>query len=194
MKELLQTPTGKETEILFAPVVSRDLKNGDKKQSALWQKYFSILTEKPLGEIAVISPQQLLTEAVKHSIMAPDIEKVLQLFRKKHEERSLEGPEETEKQIIISAASFHIRYSESEYRLSVEPDLAVREFEEVIHRATNLDVYGPSTLSRVRFSPEFNQVRLNVKIPISETPGGKRTRLKLEYVATRPTIMISQDV
>ncbi len=177
MKEFLPMPDSVELLSLLTTPTGRKLGVGDPIQDRIWQKYFSVLvgnTDYP----ETLGQDNLVKESATQALKAIEIAKVLESVK---ENDLPENTIDLENQIIRASTSFHIRYKECEFRLSIDSITAVKLFNEAEHRPANFDIYGPSGSTRVRFSPEFKQVRLNVKVPISETPDGKRTRLKFEY-------------
>jgi len=173
MKELLKVPNDGEMRMLFEPVANRDLNEGNLRENDVWMNYITAVTGLEADKVRLMSQADVLRVLVLNADRPANIEDYII--------GSIDNPSNVERVILKAGAAFHIRYTESEYRLSIDSSLGAQEFGNYTHRPVNYDVYGPSGASRVRFSPEFSQVRLNVKIPLQEYSDGRRTRQKFEY-------------
>lgn len=177
MKELLQAPDTIELEMLFLKAINRPLRTGDQRQDIVWENFISALLNKD-EDIKLIDRKNLLKLIVENSVNSKKIQDILAHISLRNFPFDSTDLEES---IIRAGSAFHIRYTESEYRLGLDSVLAAKIFDQADRKITNYDIYGPGGVARVRFSPEFQQVRINVKAPISEESDGKRTRLKFEY-------------
>lgn len=173
MKELLKAPNNGEIRMLFESIVKRDLVTGNLRENDVWMNYVTTVTGLEADKVRSMSQGDILRELLVNADRSAKIEDSII--------GSIDTPLALERVVLKAGSAFHIRYIESEYRLSIAPTLGAQEFENYTNRPVNYDVYGPSGASRVRFSPEFSQVRLNVKIPLHEYPDGRRTRQKFEY-------------